>query len=86
MPDIAGNADPCTGYQVRQLRLEDVKKSTWPKFRSIQLDAKCKPTPQRSFMGHLGAIFFKAETHSTFVFDFFTPSCPLNFHAPGSGS
>jgi hypothetical protein len=42
-------------------RLEDVKKLIWPSFRDFSFDPKCMPTPQRSLIGHPGAIFFGAE-------------------------
>jgi hypothetical protein len=39
-------------------RLEDVKKSTLPKFPSFRFDEKCMPTHERSLIRHPGADFF----------------------------
>jgi hypothetical protein len=41
---------------------EGVKKSNWLKFPSFWFDAKCMPTPQRSLIGHPGAVFLMPKS------------------------
>jgi hypothetical protein len=40
---LAGRSDPVRGWL---LRLEDAKKSIWPKFCDFYFDTKCMPTSQ----------------------------------------